>query len=144
MYSRVSKKGTLYYNNSYFIKRLMFALYALQLTRGKQWQNKKICVKRNIRWSFEYCSQTFKGYKLTSFSYVYVLVKSLVLYFLDYCKPTLKVCSHTVETLRHALIYMMCRIQTPLLLACWIMLKSKLFRIVLFLVMYILNVGPYS
>ena len=24
-------------------------------------KNKQICVKRNIRWSFEGCSQTFEG-----------------------------------------------------------------------------------
>ena len=34
MYSRASEKGPLYYNYSHFIKRIIFALYALSLTRG--------------------------------------------------------------------------------------------------------------
>ena len=34
-------------------------------------KDKQICVKRNICWSFEGCSQAFEGYKLT---FVYAVV----------------------------------------------------------------------
>jgi len=52
-----------------YVNLIAMCITVIRITN--KWQNKQTCVKRNIRWSFECCRQTFEGYKLT---FIYALV----------------------------------------------------------------------